>query len=157
MRRWVGWAASLALAAGLVTAGATSASAAVPAASSRPATCTGTIQITSFVFVPPAVPAGGSSTATLNARNCTGQTQQTGTTWLGRYIGSTTGIPPGCPVIDPLPRPATFPPHGSISLSTTYLTFASCTASALQVTVRITGSAGTLLATATATLIIQHP
>ena len=157
MRRWVRLAASLVLAAGLVTAGATSASAAIPAASNRPAACTGTAQITSFVFVPPSVPAGGSSTATLSARNCTRQTVQTTTTWFGRFLGPTVGIPTGCPAIDPLPRPLKFPPRASVSVATTYLTFPSCTATALQITVRITDSTGTLLATATATLIIQQP
>ena len=157
MRRWVGLAASLVLAAGLVAAGATGASAATPTPTPAPCTSTSTVQITSFVFVPPSVPAGGSSAATLSARNCTTQTVQANTTWFGRFLGPTTGIPTGCPVIDPLPRGVTFPPRGSITLSTIYRTFPSCTATALQITVRITGTGGALLATATATLVIIQP
>jgi hypothetical protein len=118
--------------------------------------CTGTIQITSLAFAPPTVARGQSSVATLNARNCTTQTKQTTTYWSGRFLGSTAGIPAGCPAIDPLPRPATFAPHGSISLATTYLVFSSCAATSLQLTVQIVGSGGTLLATRSATLVI-HP
>lgn len=159
MRRWLGLAASFVVAAGLLVAGGASASAATPSASSGPVPCstTSTIQITSFAFVPPTVAPGQSSTATLAARNCTAQTVQATSYWYGTWIGSTPGIPAGCPVIDPLPRGLTFPPHGSLTVGTTYLVFPSCTASALQITVKIVGSGGTTLASRTATLTILRP
>lgn len=156
MRRWVGWAAALAVAGGLVVAGGASASAATPATAAGPALCTGTVQINSLTFVPSTVAPGQSSTATLKARNCTAQTLQTTTYWYGRFVGPTPGIPAGCPAVDPLPRPLTFTPHGSASLSTSYLTFASCTATSFQLNVRIVGPGGALLATRDATLTI-HP
>ena len=76
--------------------------------------------------------------------------------WFGTWIGSTTGIPTGCPVIDPLPRAVTFAPYARVTMSTTYLVFPSCRATALQVTVGIAGSGGATLASRTATLTIQH-
>ena len=154
MRRWIGLAASLVVAAGLVAVGGTSASAATPAA--QPATCSGTIHITSFAFQPSTVAPGQSSAATLATRNCTAQTVQANSYWFGTWVGSTTGIPAGCPVIDPLPRAVTFAPYARTTLSTSYLVFPSCTATALQVTVRIVGSGGATLASRTATLTIQH-
>lgn len=132
-------------------AGSAVASASAPA----PAACTGTVQITSFAFVPATVATGQSSAATLTAQNCTDQPLPASTTWTGRFMGSTAGIPAGCPAIDPLPRPASFPASGQISLSTSYLVFPNCTATSLQVTVRITGSDGTPLGQQTATLTIN--
>jgi hypothetical protein len=102
---------------------------------------------------------GHSSTVTLVARNCTNQAQTVSVLTVARFVGATTGIPAGCPAIDPLP-PArvTIAPGGSYSSSTTYLVFAGCTATALEATVRITGATtGTLLATATTRLTIIQP
>lgn len=151
MRRTASWIAALTVTAALTIAGGSSAS----AAPAGPAACTGTVRITSLAFAPSTVPPGQSSTATLHARNCTSQTQQTTTTWFGQFIGSGVGIPTGCAAIDPLPRPATFTPHGTVTLSTTYLVFASCTATSLRLTVQITGSGGVLLATASTSLAIH--
>jgi hypothetical protein len=156
MRRWIGLVASLVVATGLIAAGGASASAATPTATVRPATCSGTIRITSFAFQPPTIAPGQSSAATLAARNCMAQTVQATSYWFGTWVGSTTGIPAGCPVIDPLPRSMTFAPNALVMLSTSYLVFPSCTATALQVTVRIGGSGGATLASRTATLTIKH-
>ena len=129
-----------------------SASAATPTAAIRPATCSGTVQITSPAFQPPTVAPGQSSAATLAARNCRAQAVQA----TSYSIGSTTGIPTGCPVIDPLPHAVTFAPYARVTMSTTYLVLQSCTDTALQVTVRIAGSGGITLVSRTATLTIQH-
>ncbi len=156
MRRWLGLAASLVVAAGVLLADGAGASAATPAAASGPAGCSGTVQITSLAFVPSTVAPGQSSTATLSARNCTAQTVQANSYWYGTWTGSTPGIPAGCPVIDPLPRGLTFAPHASVTVATTYLVFPSCTANALQLTVKIVGSGGVTLASRTATLAIRQ-
>jgi hypothetical protein len=94
------------------------ASAAEPPVSVGPVACAGTVQITSLAFAPSTVSRGQSSEATLQARNCTRQTQTTTTYWYGRFLGSSPGTPAGCPALDTLPRPATFAPRDSISLAT---------------------------------------
>ena len=123
--------------------------------SRAPASCSGVIQITHLAFTPRAVTPGGTSTANLTARNCTGTGQQTTAIWLGTF-GSGGGIPPGCPAIDPLPEPAAFAPHGQFRSGVSYLVPAGCTSSQLQVTVEIE-QGGTVLAERTAdlTIIIQ--
>jgi hypothetical protein len=123
--------------------------------SHAPASCSGVIQITRLAFTPRAVTPGGTSTANLTARNCTGTSQQTTAIWLGTF-GSGGGIPPGCPAIDPLPEPAAFAPHGQFRSGVSYLVPVGCTSSQLQVTVEIE-QGGTVLAERTAdlTIIIQ--
>ncbi len=124
------------------------------AAATAPASadvCTGVVQITDLAFDPPTSAAGHSSTATMTAQNCTTQPVPATTTWLGRFVGAA-GVPAGCPVLDPIGRPTSFPAAGRITQSTTYLVLGSCTASALQLTVRITGAGGAVLAERTATL-----
>jgi hypothetical protein len=124
-----------------------------PAALAAPATCTGTVQITSLTFNPAHVAPGQSSTATVVARNCTNQPVQASVLFLGRFVGPSTGIPAGCPVIDPLPpRQVSFAAHGRYSTSVGYLVFAGCTATSLQVTARFTDATGAVLATRTASL-----
>lgn len=147
MRRILAVATTLAVAAGTLVLGITAATAATAA------TCTGTVQIDSFAFNPPAVSPGQSSTATVVAENCTGQPIQAFATWMGRYTGSGTGIPAGCPVIDPIQLNLALPANGQASSSLTYSTFAMCGATGLQSTVTIT-SGGTTLASQTATLTI---
>lgn len=129
------------------------------AAPAAPTTCTGTIQIGSFAFAPAQVAPGQSSTVTLAARNCTRKSQQVSIMTVARFVGATTGIPAGCPVIDPLPPTrVTIAPRASYSQSTTYSVFTGCTATSLEATVRITDAvAGTLLATQTARLAIVQP
>jgi hypothetical protein len=118
------------------------------------ASCTGTVQVTSFGFAPPAVSPGQFSSANLVAQNCTNGPVQGLTTWAGRFLGSTAGIPPGCLAIDPVAQLANFGPQAQLAQSLRYLVPASCTASSLQVTVRVTGTGGVLLAQATADLAI---
>src|SRR5690242_20312596 len=152
MRRWKSLAAIPIVAAGLLV-GPGQAGAAAPV---RPAACSGTtiVQITSLTFAPPAVAPGGSSTATLKAQNCTQQALSTSVTWTAKFASSTgTGLPAGCPVIDPLSRPGNFPAGGTLTQSTGYLVPAACTATALKLTVRIV-AAGTTLATGNASLLI---
>src|ERR1022692_1400917 len=121
--------------------------------SHAPASCSGVIQITRLAFTPRAITPGGTSTANLTARNCTGTSQQTTAVWLGRFVGSGVGIPPGCPAIDPLPLSATFAPHGQLRSSVGYLVPSGCTATQLQVTVEIE-QGGTVLAERTADLAV---
>lgn len=157
LRKLLAAAAVLTVPTTLLLAGSGAAAAsAVPAASTGPAVCstTAVIQITAFAFSPPQVTRGQSATANLTALNCTGATQQTNETWYGRFIGPGPGIPPGCPVIDPLLRPVTFAPHAQVTTSTSYLVFSGCTATQLAITVNITGSTGALLAQRTAYLTI---
>jgi chitodextrinase len=145
----------LILAAGLAVAGATDAlAAAVGAGTATPPACTGTIQITSLGFSPTAIAPGQTSAAGLTVQNCTTQAQQTTTMWVARFVGPGTGIPPGCPGIDPLVRPANVPAGMQLSLTTTYLAFQTCTATGLQLNVQVIGSTGTVLATQTANLTI---
>jgi cellulase/cellobiase CelA1 len=144
MRRISAVAAFLTIAASLLVLTTTSATA---------ATCTGTVQITSFGFNPPAINAGQSSTATLVAQNCTGQPISAVVIWGARYTGPGTGIPPGCPAIDPVGTPLNLAANGQATARLTYLTFASCTATGLSVTANVSGNGGTL-ASQTATLTI---
>jgi len=154
MRRGLGWAAAIAVAVGLTAAGVVSASAATQTVAAK--SCTATVHIASLAFTPASVTPGQSSTATLKAHNCTGHAQQTTTYWYGRFVGPSAGIPAGCPAVDPLPRPAAFRAHQTITLSTTYRVFPSCTATSFQLTVRIVGPGGKVLATRNATLAIRH-
>jgi hypothetical protein len=93
------------------------------------------------------------------ARNCTGQPQSTLVLWLERFLGpNDTGIPPGCPAIDPLPpQPASLAPFGGSTASSTTLIVPSCTATQLEVTARFTGPSGTVLGQRTADLPIAQP
>jgi hypothetical protein len=126
------------------------------AAASQPApSCSGVVRITQLTFDPTAVTPGETSTASLTAVNCTGAAQQTTATWFGRFLGPGTGIPSGCPVIDPLPQQADFAPYGSYQGSVGYLVPASCTADDLAVTVQL-AQGGTILAEKTADLAIVH-
>jgi hypothetical protein len=129
-----------------------------PAAVARAAApaCAGTISITGLAFNPPSIAAGGTSTATLAAKNCTTQRQQVTSTWVGRFASPAgPGIPPGCPAIDPLPLPLDFPPGGSLTRSVSYFVFQGCTATVLHLTVTVTKS-GQVLATRSADLQITH-
>jgi hypothetical protein len=137
----------------LVPAGPASVAAASAPAGHAPASCSGVIQITQLAFTPRAVTPGGTSTAKLAARNCTGTSQQTTAIWFGTFSSGGGGIPPGCPAIDPLPEPTAFAPHGQFRSSVSYLVPSGCTSSQLQVTVEIE-QGGTVLAARTADLTI---
>lgn len=157
LRKLLTAAAALTVPASLLLAGGAAAAGATPAVSTGSTACSSTavIQITAFAFHPPHVSPGQSSSADLTALNCTGATQSTTETWYGQLIGPGTGIPPGCPAIDPFMRPVVFAPHTPVSTSTSYLVFSGCTATKLAVTVKITGTAGTLLAQQTTYLTIR--
>ncbi|MCU7728931.1 cellulose-binding domain-containing protein [Actinoplanes sp. KI2] len=139
---------AVALAALTGLAGALAAPAAVQAAP-----CASTIQIDSLTFDPPQVAPGQGSTATVVVHNCTAQPQTFSVMTIARFLGATSGIPAGCPVIDPLPpRQVTLAGDGSWSGSTGYSVFSGCTATTLEVSVSVTDPAGTSLARATADL-----
>ena|SRR5664279_3849462 len=129
------------------TAGAASASAA------KPAKCV--VAISSLRWHPRHISAGGSSVVRLSARNCTHQTQAVTLTWLGRFAGAQAGIPAGCPAIDPVAEPVTLSPRGGFKAQLGFQTFASCTATSLSETARVTGAGGTVLAEQTAVLRIS--
>ncbi|MFG1806758.1 hypothetical protein [Streptomyces sp. NPDC049040] len=148
----------------LVTAAAalaagTAVSAAGPAAAAAPstpcATAASVVRIDGLAFDPPSVAPGGTSAATLTATNCTGRALTLGTTWSGRFLSDTSsGIPAGCPAVDPLPRPVTFAPHERVSVTTGYLVLAGCTADRLRLTVTLSRD-GVALAGRTADLLID--
>src|ERR1700675_4197982 len=71
------------------------------------------VAISALRFHPRHVAPGGSSVVRLTARNCSHQAQYLTLTWFGRFLGSETGIPPGCPAIDPVAQPASFNPRGA--------------------------------------------
>ena len=145
--------AALALAPAALAAAPVAVAAAGGPPSRASASCSGEIQVTRLAFTPPAVPPGQTGTANLAARNCTGTGQQTTAVWLGRFVGPSGGIPPGCPAIDPLPQSASFAPHGAFRSSVGYLVPPTCTASKLQITVEFEQD-GTVLAQRTADLAI---
>jgi hypothetical protein len=112
------------------------------------------VTVTHLAFKPSVVLSGQTSTVHLVAQNCTNETQTTTITWLGRFERPGGGIPSGCPVIDPFSQGATFAVGGIFRAKVTYLVPASCTATALAVTARISRGA-TVLAHKTATLTIS--
>jgi len=112
----------------------------------RTAACQGTIDLSHLAFSPRSVTAGETSTAHLTALNCTGTSQQAEVTWLGRFTANGTGIPAGCPAIDPLAQGISFGAHGSAQGHVGYTVPSSCRATGLEVTARITGQGGTVLA-----------
>ncbi len=111
------------------------------------------IQIRSLAFQPPAVAPGQSAQAVLAAWNCTAVPQNAYAQWNGRFVSAVpgTGIPAGCPAIDPLLVPMNFPARGMLTTSIGYSVPASCTASELIVGVQIR-VAGVVVAQASATL-----
>lgn len=121
--------------------------------------CSGVIDIDHFAFNPPSVPVGELSTLTLVAQNCTSQTLQGDTIWSGRFTWPGGGLPPGCPVIDPIAKPYSMAPGALYTTSQEYEDpIAGCEATGLQVTVEFTaeGYSG-VVAEATATLNIIQP
>ncbi len=119
-------------------------------AGAAPAACANGVEIVSFGFSQPVVSPGQTATANLVVRGCTGQSQQVSLEWYGRFsTGPGTGIPAGCPAIDPFVVPATLPATGTYATSLGTMVFPSCTATDLATTVTILSSTGTL-ATATA-------
>ncbi|NUP50242.1 MAG: hypothetical protein HOW97_23480 [Catenulispora sp.] len=89
-------------------------------------------------FSPAAVAPGQLSTATLVLQNCTGQTVAGSTTWMPRLTWSGSGLPPGCPVMDPVAFPYSIAP-GATATTTLQLgdPIASCPATGLLLTVNV--------------------
>lgn len=124
------------------------------------ATCTGTIQVTSFTFNPPTVPAGTNSTATLVLQNCTNSAVTVQGTWAAHLSApGVNGVPPGCVATDPLVQNSNIAPNGTATQTLTYSTFGAtigtCAATGLDAQVNLS-IGGTLVGTATAHLTIQR-
>jgi hypothetical protein len=151
----------IAVAATMLPAGAILATGSANAATTTPtcASSSSVIAIEYFAFSPPSVPVGEPSTLTLVAQNCTNQTLQGDTIWYGRFTWPGGGLPPGCPVIDPIARPYSMAPGGVYTTDQEYEDpIAGCEATGLQATVEFTaeGYSG-VVAEATATLNIIQP
>jgi hypothetical protein len=141
-------------------AAAPAAAANVPGGHAAPRACTSVapIQVNGFAFAPARVAAGASSTADLITTNCAAVSLATDEEWTGQWISAAgTGIPAGCPVIDPLIRYVTYGPDQELAENTTYLVPSGCTAVELAVTVRISSTAGAEITSATAYLQIAQP
>ncbi|MGC4879510.1 cellulose binding domain-containing protein [Micromonospora sp. DT43] len=109
-----------------------------PAGTAPADACAGTVQIQSLTFNPPRVVAGQAVRATAVGQNCTAQQQQFSTAIYARFVGSTPGIPTGCPAFDPLPGwTVTVDPGATFSWQEGYFVRPGCTATGLEVTVRV--------------------
>jgi hypothetical protein len=151
----------IAVIAAMLPAGAILAAGSANAVATTPtcASSASVIDIEYFAFNPPSVPVGVPSTATLVAQNCTGQILQGDTIWDGRFTWPGGGLPPGCPVIDPIAIPYSMAPGAAYTTEQEYEDpIAGCEATGLQVTVEFTaeGYSG-VVAQATATLNIIQP
>jgi cellulose binding protein with CBM2 domain len=113
---------------------------------------TGTAEIVSLTFDPPAVAAGDSVQATVTAQNCTATAQTAAVQWYGRFTAPGGGIPAGCVAMDPLLVQLTLPAGGTAATAITYRTFASCSATGLDVNVQLRTGSGTGVDTRTATV-----
>jgi len=147
MRRLVRIAALLAMIGGTVVAVSSPAQAACAG--------TGAAEIVSLTFEPPAVVAGDSVHATVTAQNCTNTALSAGVQWYGRFTGSAGGIPADCIAMDPLIVPLTLPAGGTNSTTLTFSTFASCSATGLEVNVQLRADSGNVADTRTATVPIK--
>jgi hypothetical protein len=128
------------------------------AANAPAAGCTNGIAISQFSFNPATVPVGQTSTLTLVLQNCSSQTVQGQSFWTSTFTWAGTGLPPGCPVSDPVAFSYKIAPGGT-STATLGLgdPIASCQATGVQATVYVSvnGITGTA-ATATANLVISQ-
>jgi len=139
-----------------VVIGGTAAMASTTSAAA-PAACTGTVQVTSFTFNPSSVSPGGRSTATLTVQNCTSSAVSISGTWFGRFTApGVTGIPAGCPAIDPLVQQSTIAGNATATQTMVFSTFAQCTASELDAMVNLSAG-GTAVGSFTAPLTIAQP
>jgi hypothetical protein len=118
------------------------------------AACGGTVtaEIVSLTFDPPAIAAGDSVQATMTAQNCTSTAQSALVQWYGRFTGPGGGIPAGCIAMDPLVVPLALPAGGTNSTALTFRTFASCSATGLEVNVQLRADSGSAADTRTATV-----
>ncbi|MBO0867089.1 MAG: cellulose binding domain-containing protein [Micromonosporaceae bacterium] len=140
-----------------IVIGGTAATASIAAAAVSPADCTGTVQVTSFTFDPPEISPGGRSTATLVLQNCTSTAVTAQAIWFGQYsTPGVSGIPAGCPAIDPIVMTANLAPNGTATQTEPYLTFSQCTATHLDAIVNLSAG-GTSLGQFKAPLTIDQP
>jgi len=156
VRSFLGSLAAAACVAGVL---AITGSAAHAATADIPA-CNGTVAIMSLTFDPPQVTPGQTVTAKATAKNCTSQPQQVSAVFVSRFVGPspTSGIPAGCPAIDPLPpQQLTVAAGATFGWSTGYVVRVGCTATGLEVKARIWDSAGNDLAVQSATVKITQP
>jgi hypothetical protein len=121
------------------------------------AACTDGIAINQLSFSPATVPVGQTSTLTLVLQDCGSQPVQGSTTWMSAFTwAGGTGLPPGCPVSDPVAFSYSLAPGGTTT-QTLGLgdPVASCEATGIKATVNVSvnGVTGTA-ATATANLAI---
>lgn len=156
-------AATFAAASGAVLALTLAAAPAAEAASAPavvPAACATSfpIVVDGFAFAPGTVAAGASSTADLITTNCSTTAVATTEMWTGQWLplSAAGGVPAGCPIIDPLVRAVDYTGGAIVAENTVYTVPSGCSATQLQVTVRIYGSNGVLGATATAVLQIAQ-
>jgi hypothetical protein len=122
------------------------------------AACTNGIAINQFSFSPGTVAPVQTPTLTLVLQNCTSQTVQGSSTWSFKFTWAGTGLPPGCPVLDPVAFSYSMAPGGTSTASLGLDDpIASCLATGLQATVNVSenGVTGTA-ATATADLVITQ-
>ncbi|WP_225846625.1 hypothetical protein [Streptomyces sp. HPF1205] len=147
-----------AAAAALVAPGQASAATAPPTPAPAACASVGGVAVGPLTLTPPEVRPGQFSTASLPLTDCGDTPQTVGVMSYGIWLSAaSTGIPAGCPAIDPLVRQVVLAPHQTVSTATTYLVPASCTADVLRVTMQISGQDGTLLARRTADLVIDQP
>jgi hypothetical protein len=118
--------------------------------------CPNGVVIKQLSFSPASVPVGQVSTLTLVLQNCGSQAVAGSTIWIPKFTWAGTGLPPGCPTLDPVDMTYSL---AAGATTTQTLGFedplASCQATGLQATVNVSvnGVTGTA-ATATANLVI---
>jgi hypothetical protein len=117
--------------------------------------CGGHVRITSFGWQPSDVRPGDSATVAVTAQNCKHRELSASVEWIGQYAGIGTGLPDGCPVIDPVSTPVTLPSKDSARAQLGFNILPGCSATGLTETVRLLSN-GTVLATASATLTITQ-
>ncbi|SEO31824.1 hypothetical protein [Actinacidiphila rubida] len=119
------------------------AAASTPPATGTPPACSGGAGLTGLSFDPAQIAPGQTSTATATAVNCTQTTQQGSETWQASWTSAAgTGLPAGCPVLDPLVRQVALAPGAVVLTSTGYLVLPGCTASGLHLTVTLRLTSG---------------
>lgn len=117
------------------------------------------IVVDQFFFNPGTVAPNQNSTLTLVLQNCSNQAAQGESSWYPKYTWSGTGLPPGCPVFDPIQFSYSTAP-GATSTSTLALgdNAAGCLATGIQVTANVYENGVTAaVATASANLVISQP
>jgi hypothetical protein len=101
------------------------------------------VRISTFEFDPSTAPSGSTTTLRTVVRNCTDVARHVTLTQYGTE-------PEGCPVLDPVPRRADIPPGGRMRSSSQWI--APDCAGRMRITLRVNGSGGAELDSATAVL-----